>query len=64
MKKNEFTGKVVGTNGNRVTIESNSEIAEYINTLMFNLKVGDNIKFEVSSINHLDKVITLDTIDC
>ena len=54
--KIEIDGIIKDINNNEITIEVYGENKVYINNF-FNLKVGDNVKFQTIFINVLEKVV-------
>jgi hypothetical protein len=54
--KIEIDGIIKDVNNNEITIEVDGENKVYINDF-FNLKVGDNVKFQTRFINVLEKVV-------
>jgi hypothetical protein len=54
--KIEIDGIIKDVNNNEITIEVDGVKKVYINDF-FNLKVGDNVKFQTMFINVLEKVV-------
>lgn len=54
--KIDIAGVIKEINNNEITIEVYGENKVYINDF-FNLKVGDNVKFQTRFINVLEKVV-------
>jgi hypothetical protein len=54
--KIEIDGIIKDVNNNEITIEVDGVKEVYINEF-FNLKVGDNVKFQTKFINVLEKVV-------
>jgi hypothetical protein len=54
--KIEIDGIIKDVNNNEITIEVDGVKEVYINDF-FNLKVGDNVKFQTRFINVLEKVV-------
>jgi hypothetical protein len=54
--KIEIGGIIKDVNNNEITIEVDGVKKVYINDF-FNLKVGDNVKFQTMFINVLEKVV-------
>lgn len=52
----DIAGVIKEINNNEITIEVDGENKVYINDF-FNLKVGDNVKFQTIFINVLEKVV-------
>jgi hypothetical protein len=52
----DIAGVIKEINNNEITIEVDGENKVYINNF-FNLKVGDNVKFQTIFINVLEKVV-------
>jgi len=57
--KIEIDGIIKDVNNNEITIEVDGIKKVYINEF-FNLKVGDNVKFQTRFINVLEKVVIYD----
>ena len=57
--KIEIGGIIKDVNNNEITIEVDGVKEVYINEF-FNLKVGDNVKFQTKFINVLEKVVIYD----
>jgi hypothetical protein len=57
--KIEIDGIIKDVNNNEITIEVDGVKEVYINEF-FNLKVGDNVKFQTKFINVLEKVVIYD----
>lgn len=52
----DIAGVIKEINNNEITIEVDGKNKVYINDF-FNLKVGDNVKFQTRFINVLEKVV-------
>lgn len=61
MKNKEMEGTITKIEGDKVTIENDGVSKVYINNI-FNLKVGDFVKYQTRFTKELDRVVIWDEI--